>query len=83
MPRIQKLGNATNFMQPFFESGVHCMIMHNSFPPTHHFICCEELELSVDMLTDFKTKHLFNFFLSFHSTSSPRLYPVHGLKLHI
>lgn len=42
MPRIQKLGNATNFVQPFFESSVHDMIMHNSFPPTHHFIHCEE-----------------------------------------
>lgn len=89
MPRIQKLGNATNFIQPFFESSVYDTITHNSFPPTHHFIHCEERiravrrELSVEMLNDFKIKQLLNFFLFFPSTCSPRLYLVHGLKLHI
>lgn len=51
--------------------------------PTTSLIVRKELGLSVEMLTDFKIKQLLNFFLFFHSTSSPRFYPVHGLKLHI
>lgn len=52
MPRIQKLENATNFIQPFFGLGLRYTIMHNFHQPITLLIVRKELGLSRSVCRD-------------------------------